>query len=114
MIGRVSLDHSTQQIADVLADPEYTRPELLELQRRGRYRTIMGAPMLVRGEAVGVLTVWRTVVQPFDDRDRAMLDGVRRPRERSSCATSSSCARSKRARPSSPDGSSSSRRFGGG
>ena len=73
LVGRVLLDHSTQQIADVLADPGYTRPEVLELQRRGRYRTIMGAPMLVHGEAVGVLTVWRTVVQPFDERTCAML-----------------------------------------
>ncbi|MEO7267787.1 MAG: GAF domain-containing protein, partial [Knoellia sp.] len=70
LIGRVSLDHSTQQIEDVLADPEYDRPDF---QRLGGYRTILGAPMLVDGEVVGVLSVWRTTVSPFDDRVVSLL-----------------------------------------
>jgi signal transduction histidine kinase/CheY-like chemotaxis protein len=68
--GRVSLDGRTQQIVDVLADPDYHRPEF---QRLGGYRTIMGAPMIVQDEVVGVLCVWRTVVDPFDDRARDLL-----------------------------------------
>lgn len=70
LIGRVALDRTTQQIVDVLADPEYDRPAF---QRLAGYRTIMGAPMLVDGEAVGVLSVWRTSVDPFDDRIFALL-----------------------------------------
>jgi signal transduction histidine kinase/DNA-binding response OmpR family regulator len=70
LVGRVALDRTTQQIADVLADPEYNRPEL---QRRGGYRSIVGAPMLVDDEVVGVLSVWRTTVEPFDEHTRRLL-----------------------------------------
>lgn len=65
LVGRVSLDRTTRQITDVLADPDYHRPDL---QRRAGYRTILGAPMLVDDEVMGVLTVWRTIVAPFSDR----------------------------------------------
>ncbi|WP_404386709.1 response regulator [Knoellia locipacati] len=70
LVGRVGLDHTTQQIHDVLADPEYDRPDF---QRIEGYRTILGAPMLVDDEVVGVLSVWRTTVSPFDDRICALL-----------------------------------------
>jgi signal transduction histidine kinase/ActR/RegA family two-component response regulator len=70
LVGRVSLDRSTQQIEDVLADPDYGGQEL---QRLGRYRSIMGAPMLVDHEVVGVLLVWRTSVDPFDERVSSLL-----------------------------------------
>lgn len=70
LVGRVVLDRTAQQIADVLADPEYNRPEL---QQRGGYRSIVGAPMLVDDEVVGVLSVWRTTVEPFDEHTRGLL-----------------------------------------
>ena len=41
LIGRVGLDRTTQQIADVTTDPDYGR---LELQRVAGFRTTMGAP----------------------------------------------------------------------
>src|SRR5689334_1020294 len=65
LVGRVGLDRQATQIADVLADPDYGRPDL---QRVGGFRTIMGVPMLLDGEVVGVLSVWRTQVDPFSDR----------------------------------------------
>jgi signal transduction histidine kinase/DNA-binding response OmpR family regulator len=64
LVGRVSLDRATQQITDVLADPEYHR---FDLQERGGYRSVLGAPMRIDDEVVGVLSVWRTRVAPFDD-----------------------------------------------
>jgi len=70
LVGRVALDRTAQQIADVLADPEYNRPEL---QRRGGYRSIIGAPMLLDDEVVGVLSVWRTTVEPFDEHTENLL-----------------------------------------
>ena len=70
LIGRVSLDRTTLQITDVLADPEYDRPVF---QRLGGIRTIMGAPMVVHDQVVGVLSVWRTRVDPFDNRAAALL-----------------------------------------
>jgi signal transduction histidine kinase/CheY-like chemotaxis protein len=70
LVGRVGLDRRAQQITDVLADPEYGR---LDAQRIQNYRTIMGAPMLLDGDVVGVLYVWRTAVDPFDDRAATVL-----------------------------------------
>lgn len=70
LVGRVSLDRRTQQIADVLADPDYGGQDL---QRLGGYRSIIGAPMLVDDEVVGVLLVWRTSVEPFDARVSSLL-----------------------------------------
>ncbi|QBR91260.1 GAF domain-containing protein [Nocardioides euryhalodurans] len=70
LIGRVGLDRRTQQIPDVLADPEYGRHDL---QRVGGFRTTMGAPLLVDGEVVGALLLWRNEVSPFDEREKAIV-----------------------------------------
>jgi signal transduction histidine kinase/ActR/RegA family two-component response regulator len=70
LIGRVGLDRRTQQIPDVLADPDYGA---FELQRIAGYRTTMGAPMLLDGEVVGALNVWRSKVHPFDEREMAIV-----------------------------------------
>jgi signal transduction histidine kinase/CheY-like chemotaxis protein len=65
LVGRVALDRRATQITDVLADPDYG---LMDAQRVAGYRTIVGVPMLLEGEVVGVLSVWRTQVDPFSDR----------------------------------------------
>jgi signal transduction histidine kinase/DNA-binding response OmpR family regulator len=65
LVGRVGLDRQATQITDVLADPEYG---LAEAQRVAGYRTMLGVPMLLDGEVVGVLSVWRTQVRPFSAR----------------------------------------------
>ncbi len=65
LVGRVGLDRRATQITDVLADPDYG---LMDAQRVAGYRTIVGVPMLLEGEVVGVLSVWRTQVDPFSDR----------------------------------------------
>ena len=71
LIGRVAMDRRTQQIEDVLADPEYGRQDL---QRLAGFRTLMSAPMLLGDEVVGVLSVWRAQVSPFSERDTSVLD----------------------------------------
>ena len=53
------------QIEDVLSDPAYRRGDA---QRTAGYRTVMGAPMLLDDEVVGVLSMWRTAVDPFDEQ----------------------------------------------
>ena len=65
LVGRVALDRQTTQITDVLADPDYA---WTHEQRVAGFRTITGVPMLLDGEVVGVLSVWRTRVHPFSDR----------------------------------------------
>jgi signal transduction histidine kinase/DNA-binding response OmpR family regulator len=70
VVGRVALSRRTEQITDVLADHDYAR---LDAQRLGHFRTIIGAPMLVENDVVGVLVVWRTRVDPFDQRSADQL-----------------------------------------
>ena len=70
LVGRVGMDRTTQQIADVLADPDFGRRDL---QRVAGFRTTMGAPMLLDDRVVGALTVWRNEVSPFDEREQAIV-----------------------------------------
>jgi signal transduction histidine kinase len=65
LIGRTALEGRPVHIADVLADPEYTASEY---QRRGRYRTNLGVPLLREGVPIGVFTLTRAVVAPFTDQ----------------------------------------------
>ena len=70
-VGRAALDRRTHQIADVLNDPDYGRQDL---QRLGGYRTLLSAPMILDDEVVGVLSMWRTELAPFDDREVELLE----------------------------------------
>jgi signal transduction histidine kinase len=63
--GRALLEGRVIQVADVLADPEYT---WAEAQRLGGYRTVLGVPMLREGIPVGVLTLTRSEVRPFTEK----------------------------------------------
>lgn len=67
--GRVGLERTTGQIADVLADPDFGR---LDLQQVAGFRTTMAAPMLLDDEVVGVLNIWRGEVRPFDEREMSI------------------------------------------
>jgi signal transduction histidine kinase len=73
LLGRVAQDRRVQQIADVLDDPTYGR---LDLQELGGFRTLMSAPMVLDDAVVGMLSVWRTDVDPFDAQEQAALMSV--------------------------------------
>jgi signal transduction histidine kinase len=64
LAGRVGLDRRATQITDVLADSDYG---LADAQRMAGYRTVMGVPMLLDGDVIGMLTVSRNQVDPFSD-----------------------------------------------
>jgi signal transduction histidine kinase len=63
--GRALIEGRVVHIADVKADPEYT---MVEAQRLGDFRTILSVPMLREGAPIGVLTLTRSEVRPFTDK----------------------------------------------
>jgi signal transduction histidine kinase/ActR/RegA family two-component response regulator len=65
IIGRVGLSRRPGQIEDVLLDADYGRSDA---QRVAGFRTVMAAPMLLDDEVVGALNLWRSRVEPFDER----------------------------------------------
>jgi signal transduction histidine kinase len=65
VFGRVLHERKPVQIVDVLADPEYT---MRELQKRAGYRTVLVVPLLREGVPIGLLSLNRTTVRPFTDK----------------------------------------------
>jgi GAF domain-containing protein len=63
--GRALYEARVIHIPDVKADPEYT---LVEAQKLGDYRTVLAVPMLREGVALGVLTLTRSDVRPFTEK----------------------------------------------
>jgi GAF domain-containing protein len=70
LVGRIALEGQTVQIPDVLADPEYKQPEA---QKLGQWRTMLGVPLLREGTPVGALTLTRSEVRPFTDKQIELL-----------------------------------------
>ena len=52
-------------------DAEYGRKDL---QSRTGFRTLLSTPMILQDEVVGVLSMWRTEVAPFNDHERELLE----------------------------------------
>ena len=70
-VGRAAVERRTVQIADVLDDANYGRPDLQQL---GGYRTLLSTPMILQNEVVGVLSMWRTKASPFNTRECELLE----------------------------------------
>jgi signal transduction histidine kinase/CRP-like cAMP-binding protein len=66
LADRTAKEGRPVHIPDVLADPEY---RLLEAQRAGGYRSVLGIPLLRDGNPIGVITTYRTEVQPFAEKE---------------------------------------------
>ncbi|MGA9082339.1 MAG: GAF domain-containing protein, partial [Pseudolabrys sp.] len=62
--GRALLERKAVHIPDVQTDPEYD----FEGRRFDAYRTILGVPMLREGDPIGVLTLTRSEVRPFTEK----------------------------------------------
>jgi signal transduction histidine kinase len=71
VIGRALLERRVVQIPDVVADPEYA---LTDIRRAGRYRTLLGVPMLRDGIAIGTIVLGRTEVRPFDAAEIGLIE----------------------------------------
>jgi signal transduction histidine kinase len=63
--GRALVEGRVVHIADVRADPEYT---FVEAPRLGDFRTALCVPMLREDVPIGVLTLTRSEVEPFTDK----------------------------------------------
>jgi GAF domain-containing protein len=62
--GRTVLECRPVHVLDIQADPDYT---MVEAQRLGGFRTMLGVPLLRDGTPIGVMTLLRNTVQPFSD-----------------------------------------------
>jgi GAF domain-containing protein len=71
VVGRAAVERRIQKVRDVLTDTEYVRSDV---QQRGGIRSSMSAPLLLDGGVVGGLSLFRTEVDPFDDREEALLE----------------------------------------
>src|SRR5215471_14047194 len=63
--GRAILKGRTVHIPDVLADPEFDRPQL---QSVGRFRAVLAVPLMREGVPIGVLGLMRSEPRPFTDK----------------------------------------------
>ena len=69
-VGRVALERGPVHIHDVLADPEYS---WREGQRMSGYRTILGLPIIIDDDVIGVVGLARNRVDPFSDEEIATI-----------------------------------------
>jgi two-component system, NtrC family, sensor kinase len=65
LIGRTLLEGRTIHVPDVLADPEYTSSRAQQL---GRFRAILGVPLLREGTAIGVFMIARSEPRAFTEK----------------------------------------------
>ena len=70
LVGRIGLEGRMVHIPDVLADSEYNQPKS---QTLGRWRTMLGVPLLREGTLIGALTLTRSVVRPFTDKQIQLM-----------------------------------------
>jgi GAF domain-containing protein/CheY-like chemotaxis protein len=71
VLGRVVLEGRTVHVADVQADPQYG---LMEQRSIGKYRTVLGVPLMREGIPVGVIMLTRYSVRPFTTKQIELVE----------------------------------------
>jgi PAS domain S-box-containing protein len=71
--GRAVVDRRTVHVHDLAAEPEGEFPEGRELQRRLGHRTMAATPLLREGTPLGVIALFRMVVDPFSEKQLDQL-----------------------------------------
>jgi PAS domain S-box-containing protein len=69
--GRARLERRIVHVEDVTADPGYSP----EMARLGNIRTALAVPLMRQGDLIGILTVSRSRVSPFTERQIALVTG---------------------------------------
>jgi PAS domain S-box-containing protein len=68
---RCALERRTIHTRDLMNDPEFSPPEA---QRREKVRTSLSVPMFRESTLVGVISLWRSEVRPFTDKQIALVE----------------------------------------
>jgi two-component system NtrC family sensor kinase len=71
--GRAVLERRVIHIRDLKAATRAQYPDLVSRQRTTRVRTMLAAPLLSEGAAIGVITIRRPRVRPFSAKQIALL-----------------------------------------
>jgi signal transduction histidine kinase len=72
--GRSMVDLRTVHIHDLAAEPEEEYPRGRDMQRRFGHHTMLAAPLIRQGVALGTICVFRLDVRPFSDQQIALLE----------------------------------------
>jgi GAF domain-containing protein len=67
--GRAALERAPIHISDVTVDPDYAYYAWWGSQWLGKYRTVLGIPLLRANVPIGVITLNRSVVRPYTDKE---------------------------------------------
>jgi GAF domain-containing protein len=73
MLGRATLARRAVQVEDVATDPELLAAARA-LNRAGNIHTALAVPLLLKGHPIGVITLGRTRVAAFDDKQVALVE----------------------------------------
>jgi GAF domain-containing protein len=65
VVGRTALEGRTVHIPDCMSDAEYN---WFQSQEIAGFRTVLGVPLLHEGAPIGVITLTRSEVRPFTDK----------------------------------------------
>ena len=71
-VGRAVLDRRTIQVADLQAETE-EYPEGSDLAHRLGFRTVLVQPLIRDGKAIGAISIRRTEVRPFSEKQIELL-----------------------------------------
>jgi signal transduction histidine kinase/putative methionine-R-sulfoxide reductase with GAF domain len=73
LAGRAVIDHRTIHISDIAEESESEFPVSKDFQQRFGYRTVLATPLLREGVPLGVVLIRRIEVQPFTEKQIALL-----------------------------------------
>ncbi len=73
LVGRAVFDREIIQIEDLQAVVAKEFPETVAVTERLGIRTVLAAPLMRENQPIGVIIIRRTVVQPFSEKQIALL-----------------------------------------